>query len=320
MEDFFAHKRVAVTGGAGFIGSYLVQELIRLGADVAVLLDGASPTTRLEGLVGTVRIHRIGVWRRAILGPVLQDIRPQVMFHLRAAINQVPGQAGKEYFFQVNVEDTKELVYAARELALEAFVNTGTIAEYGAAPAPFREDVEAEPISEYGESKLAATLWLKSFYEEHGFPVVSMRSSVVYGPGQPPHSYLIPNIIMSCLQKKDFHIASSGLQTRDPLFVGDDVQGLLMAAATPKACGEIINLGLGEQHTVLKIARLINQKLGDLIKVTTGSDVDRPGENEHYWQDIGKAQQLLGWSPQVSLEEGIQKTIAWYQEHYKDFI
>lgn len=318
MKDFYGHKRVVVTGGGGFIGSHLVQELIRLGADVTVLVDGESSAKRLDHFASNVRMYHIPAWRRTELNAVLQNIRPQVIFHLRAAVNQAPGQAGKDRFFQINVEDTKELAHAASEL--EVFVYAGTIAEYGAAPAPFREDKDAEPISEYGESKLAATEWLKSLYHSRGFPAVLLRSSVVYGPEQSPHSYLIPNVIMSCLQKKDFHIASSGLQTRDPLFVSDDVAGLLMAAATPRARGEIINLGLGKEHTVLEIARFINRQLGNTINVTTGTDIDRPGENKNYWQDISKAEQLLGWSPKVPLEKGIDETISWYQKHYQDFI
>lgn len=321
MKNFFANKRVVVTGGGGFIGSYLVQELVRLKAQVAVLLDtGASPPRHLDFLASRVHIHRVPAWKEAGLEPLLQSIKPRIIFHLRAAINQIPGQAGKEHFFQVNVADTQELAKAALGLELEAFVNAGTIAEYGAASAPFRENEAAKPISEYGESKLAATLWLKFFNQTTGFPAVLMRSSVIYGPGQKPHSYLVPNVIMNCLQKKDFQIKSSGLQTRDPLFISDDVDGLLLVATTPQARGEIINLGLGEERTVLSIANLINEQLGNPIKIITGSLDDRPGENQNYWHDINKAKRLLGWRSKVSLEEGIKKTVSWYCEHYKDFI
>lgn len=320
MKDWFVNKRVLVTGGGGFIGSYVVQELVQRKAKIDVMLDEEASRRRLDFLTSQVRVHRVSDWSEAALASILKDIKPQIIFHLRAAINQVPGQASREHFFQVNVHDTKELAQAALGLGLEAFVNAGTIAEYGATSAPFREDKEAKPISEYGESKLAATLWLKSFHEAENFPAILMRSSVVYGPGQTVHSYLVPNVIMNCLQKRDFQIKSSGLQTRDPLFISDDVDGLLLAAATPQARGEIINLGLGEEYAVLAIARLINEQLGNPVKIITGSLDDRHGENQNYWHDINKAKRLLGWRPKVSLEEGINKTVSWYREHYNDFI
>ncbi|OJI07381.1 hypothetical protein BK004_01460 [bacterium CG10_46_32] len=321
MRNFFTDKQVVVTGGGGFIGSYLVRELIRLGASVHALVDEGGSTNRLDSFALRAHIHRVSVWNRDALKPMLQRIKPQIIFHLRAAIHQASNQERKEYFFKTNVGDTKELANAALALELESFVNAGTIAEYGGAPAPFEEDEIAAPISEYGESKLAATIWLKSLHKTHGFPAILVRSSVVYGPGQHPHSYLIPNVIMSCLQKKDFQIKSSGLQTRDPLYISDDVAGLLMAAAnTQKTQGEIINLGLGREYTVFEIAQLINQKLGNLVNISTGSDDDRPGENKNYWQNISKAEKLFGWTPKISLEKGINETVTWYKEHYKDGI
>lgn len=320
MDKFFKGKRVVVTGANGFIGSRLTRKLIRRGARVYALLDPDAPRQRLRVLRGGLLVREVKLWRRRFLKKIIDDIKPQIIFHLRAAISPVPGVKSRQYLFQINVDDTKELAGAALNHNLDAFVNSGTIAEYGSGPAPFREDGEARPTSVYGESKLAATKWLESYWRQYGFPAVLLRSAVVYGPGQSPHSYLIPNAIISCLKNDNFHIAASGLQTRDPLFLDDAVQGLLLAALTPQARGEIINLGLGREYSVLAITRLINKNLKNPIKIRVGSDPGRPGEAKHNWLDIGKARRLLGWRPRYSLDRGLQITAKWYKVHYRDFI
>ncbi|MDP8212333.1 MAG: SDR family NAD(P)-dependent oxidoreductase, partial [Candidatus Zapsychrus exili] len=284
MKKDFRGKNIVITGASGFIGSKLSKELIKLGANVHALIDQNSSMHRIKDIQENIIIHKIKKWDQGALEKLFNNINPNIIFHLRAAINPASGQeAQKNFFLQVNFKQTKELVNASFKFNLESFVNTGTIAEYGATSTPFKENKKAEPISEYGETKLAATKWIQSFSQKSNFPAVLIRSSVVYGPGQTPYSYLVPNVIMSCLKGEDFHIPSSGLQTRDPLFVDDDVQGLIAAAVSPKAKSEIINLGLGKEYTVVGIARIVNNQFGNPINITTGSKIDRPGENKNYW-------------------------------------
>src|SRR3989344_2945287 len=253
-----AGKRVVVTGANGFIGSHCARTLIQAGAEVYALLDSGAKSDRLNAL----KIKLVGVdnWNQATLGNLLQEIQPTGIINLRAKIRQT-NTFDAHGLFQTNLDDVKELVEAALTLEnLETFLHVGTIAEYGGSPAPFREDAPGAPISDYGKSKLAATLWLRELWQTRKFPATIVRLSVVYGPNQIPHSYLIPNVILSCLRKKDFYIPTNGLQTRDPLFVENAVEGLV-TAYTSKAKGEIINLGLGKEYTVLAIAELINELL-----------------------------------------------------------
>lgn len=319
MELSFINKRVIITGADGFIGWHLVKELIRLGARVYALIDKDSHGDRLRDAQNGLTIYRTAKWQVGILKNLFKTVRPQIIFHLRAVVNPTPGAEQREYFFQINVEETKALARAALELPLESFIHVGTIAEYGATSAPFNENSETRPISAYGESKLAATNWLKSFYEECGFPAVLLRSSVVYGPTQKSHSYLIPGVIVSCLKKENFYLRSAGLSKRDPLFLSDEVRGLLLAAVTPPAKGEIINLGLGKPYAIRAIANLINKQFGNPITIIAAGGADNRDENNDCWHDISNAERLLGWRPRVSLEAGLKTTIAWYKKHYLDF-
>lgn len=308
--------RVLITGGAGFIGSHLVCKLTRNGTEVHVLFDADKDISRITDLGEKIKFYKVTSWRYDELRSVLSDINPKTIFHLRAAINN-DLSANEDSIYKINFEDTKELAKAASRLpSLSAFIHTGTIAEYGGAPSPFCEDGPALPISYYGRSKLAATELLKEFYRSTNFPVTVLRLSLVYGPRQKSYS-LIPRVIASCLKKQDFYVDAYGLQTRDPLFVGDAVEGFLLAAHSKYLKGEIINLGLGKEYAIVDIANMINDLLGKPIKILTKDQPNRIGENDHYWHDITKASRVLGWSPKISLVEGLKKTISWYKTQYE---
>ncbi|KKU07745.1 MAG: dTDP-glucose 4,6-dehydratase [Candidatus Magasanikbacteria bacterium GW2011_GWA2_45_39] len=309
--------RIAITGANGFIGLHLVRALVKLGAEIYALVDPGNNLERLKKLGVTSVV--ITQWDKKTLQHILAEINPAGIIHLRARINQT-NAVERDLFFHTNFENTKELAEAALTLKhLKTFLRVGTIAEYGGSPAPFNEEIPGQPISDYGKSKLAATLWLKELQKKHSFPLATVRLSLVYGSGQSPHSYLIPNVIKSCLEKKNFYISSNGNQTRDPLFIDDAVEGLVLAFNSREAHGEIINMGLGKEHTVLAIAECINEILGNPIAVKTGGQPNRLGENDHYWNDIRKAKRILGWSPTTSLTEGLKKTISWYKEHQSVF-
>lgn len=316
MHDV-AGVKIVVTGANGFIGSHCVQTLVQAGAEVYSLLDPGVKSEWLSAL--KIKFVTVDEWKKGALESILKDIQPAGIINLRAKIHQTNISDAHE-LFRVNLDEVKELAEAAMTLEnLKNFLHVGTIAEYGGSPAPFREDVAGKPISDYGKSKLVATEWLNELWRLQKFSTIVVRLSVVYGPGQIPHTYLIPNIILSCLRKKDFFISTNGLQTRDPIFVEDVVEGL-MSALTSKVGGEIINLGLGQEYTVLAIAELINEILGNPIKIITGNESNRSGENDHYWHDIRKAKKLLDWSPATSLIEGLKKTILWYRECQSAFI
>jgi len=319
MNAFWKNRSVLVTGASGFIGSHLASELLSFGANVVAMLDKDASFARLDGMRSKISIQRADEWDYKNLKKILHHVKPSVIFHLRAVVNQESVNDKRKSFWQVNVEDTKELARASADIELESFVNAGTIAEYGASGAPFKEDAKAKPISAYGETKLAATNWLKSFSREKLFPAIMIRSSVVYGPGQNIHTYLVPNVIMNCIRGEDFRVMSNGLQTRDPLYLDDDVRGLILAASEPKAIGEIINLGLGEERAVIDIARLINKLMGNPISIEAGEKNSRTEENKNYWHDTSKARRLLGWFPKFSLEDGLKTTIKWYKEYFKKY-
>ncbi len=318
MEETFSGKKIVITGASGFIGSHLTRTLVSQGAQVTALLDTYTKTDRIQDIEHALTIEKCSAWDHTTLTKLLQKIKPEIIFHLRSEINPNSTHDTHDSFYQTNVTDTITLAQSAlqAQIPLIKFIHAGTIAEYGATPAPFREDKQAQPISEYGKTKLKATEALHALYVSDALPVTILRFSVVYGPQQHVHSYLIPNVIQHCLQKKNFHFNNTGKQTRDPLYVSDAVDALLYATQSEHATGEIINVSLGEEYQVQDIARMINECMGNNITISTEQAGEtRQGENEHYWQDISKAQTVLNWKPKITLKEGLLLTIQWYTNH-----
>ncbi|PIQ80288.1 MAG: hypothetical protein COV79_01215, partial [Parcubacteria group bacterium CG11_big_fil_rev_8_21_14_0_20_41_14] len=212
MNQNFTGVKILITGANGFIGSRLTHYLVCAGAQVNILLDKSSSTDRLKDILQNITIHRCDKWDERSLKDLISTINPSIIFHLRAQINPNSVDESNDVFYKTNVIDTLTLAHAviSSNIDIKKFIHAGTIAEYGATSAPFREDKIAEPISAYGETKLKATKELLKIWQKNKFPATILRFSVVYGPGQHTHEYLIPNIIQNCISKKDFHINNPG--------------------------------------------------------------------------------------------------------------
>jgi UDP-glucose 4-epimerase len=305
--------RTLVTGGAGFIGSNLVDALLERGDEVTVL-DNLS-TGKKENLESALANGALLAEADFRVGEAVNDlvsrVKPDVIFHLGAQIDVRKSVADPAYDATINVVGTINMLAAAQAAGVRRFVNSSTGgAIYGEGrviPAP--ETHPAEPEAGYGQSKLSAEGYCGLFRRLHGLSTVSLRYGNVYGPRQDPLGEA-GVIAIFCGKLADGGkpiVFGDGLQTRDYVYVGDVVSANLAAADSD--AGGAFNIGLGVQSTVMDIVHLLG-KLGGRDDFQAEHAPDRPGEIMHIALDATRAREELGWEPKVQLEEGLERTLA----------
>lgn len=311
-------KSVLVTGAGGFIGSHLAERMVQEGARVRALvhynalggrgwLDGSPFADQMEVLAGDIT-DRDSV-RRA-----MED--QEVVFHLAALIAIPYSYRAPESYVRTNINGTLNVLQSARDLGTSCVVHTSTSEVYGSAQyVPIDEQHPLQGQSPYSASKIGADKMAEAFYRSFDVPVVTVRPFNTFGPRQSGRA-VIPTIISQCLQQGEVHLGNL-TATRDMNFVANTVDGFVRAAQTPAAIGQTVNLGSGREISIGDLAALIAQLTGIDFDVESESDRLRPEKSEvnRLLADHTLATGLLGWTPRVSLEEGLEKTISWIREN-----
>ncbi len=302
-----------VTGGAGFIGSNIVAELLQRGERVRVL-DNFS-TGKRENLAPFV--EQIDFIEGDVRDPqALQRAVMDVDYILhQAALPSVQGSIDDPLLTHaVNITGTLNLLLAAREAGIKRLVLASSCAIYGDSPVlPKREAMLPAPKSPYAVSKLSGEQYCRTFTEVFDLETVCLRYFNVFGPRQDPDSEyaaVIPKFVTAMLQGDRPTIYGDGKQSRDFVYVGNVVQANLLAATAPEAAAHVLNIAGGERYTLLNLVEVLNDILdADIAPV---HDDPRPGEVRHSEADITAAQNVLGYQPQISFREGLRRTIDWY--------
>nr|HID57762.1 SDR family oxidoreductase [Desulfobacterales bacterium] len=310
-----------VTGGAGFIGSNLVEALLRRGDSVR-LLDNFSTGKRenlafldvspqvLEGL----EILEGDMTDLSTCNEAMQGI--EYVMH-QAAIPSVPRSLIEPFATnRANLDGTLNLLIAARDAGVRRIIFASSSSVYGDSPVvPKVETITPVPRSPYAVQKLASEHYMRIFYELYGLETVSLRYFNVFGPRQDPHSEyaaVIPRFIRAILSGDPPTIFGDGEQSRDFTYVDNVVQGNLLAVEALGAPGKVINLACGTRLTV-------NRLLGILKKIM-GSDIEpiytepRAGDVRHSHADISLARDILNYSPEVHIEEGLRRTVEYFRK------
>jgi UDP-glucose 4-epimerase len=307
--------RTLVTGGAGFIGSNLVDALLARGDEVTVLDDlSTGRRVNLEGaLAGGARLAEVDVREGAAVGAVFAEARPELVFHLAAQIDVRKSVEDPYFDAAVNVGGTANVLEAARATGVDrvVFVSTGG-ALYGEGAdkqLPLPESTPIAPLSGYGQSKYAAEGYLGLFERLYGLSGMSLRLGNVYGPRQDPLGEAGVVAIFCGLLKNGGRptVYGDGTQTRDYIYVGDVVSAALAAAAT--RLGGAVNIGTGREASVLDLV--------DILAGLEGRDdfapefaPERAGEVQRISLDAALAARELGWQPRTTLEQGLAQTLA----------
>ena len=304
-----------VTGGAGFIGSNIVEELIERQHSVRVL-DNFSTGKRdnialfikdidvIEGDIRDIKTCFNAV--RGVDYVLHQAALPSVPLSLQDPIATT----------DININGTLNILIASRDAKVKKFVFASSSSIYGDEPTlPKIEGQEGRPLSPYAVSKLAGEKYCQVFSSVFGLSTISLRYFNVFGPRQDPKSQyaaVIPNFISAMLKGKQPIIYGDGEQTRDFSYVSNIVEANLLASDVDGYSGEAFNLACGEKTTVNELVEKINSILG--VKIRPIYAPSRPGDILHSYADISKTKQALNYHPVVNFEEGIKNTIEWYKK------
>jgi NAD dependent epimerase/dehydratase len=308
------NKRVVVTGAAGFIGSHLVDGLVRTGARVTAVVryNSSSYIGNLRFLDKEIRnsVHLASgnIEDSDFMYKTLEG--HDVVLHLAALIAIPYSYEAPRSYVRTNVEGTLNVLESARRHAVGRIVHTSTSEVYGTAlRVPIDEMHPLQGQSPYSASKIAADKLAESYHRSFGTPVVTLRPFNTYGPRQSARAF-IPTIISQALVRDDIRLGSLTPE-RDMTYVGDTVAGFIAAASKPNVEGMTINLGTGETFSVGWFAERILAIMGVEKPIVQESQRMRPKNSEvlKLVSNNGFARSLLGWAPQVSLDEGLQAAI-----------
>jgi len=306
--------KALVTGGAGFIGSNLVDALLARGDDVAVLDDlSTGRRSNLESaLAGGAVLHELDVRDGPVVRELVAAVQPDAIFHLAAQIDVRHSVADPVFDSAVNVGGTINVLEAARAAGVPRVVNTSTGgAIYGEADAlPAPESTASRPLAPYGQSKYAAEGYCALYERLHGLSTVSLRYGNVYGPRQDPlgEAGVIAIFCGKLLEGAPATIFGDGTQTRDYIYVGDVVAANL--AAVDSAATGAFNVGHGVEVSVLDLVDALNSVAGNGRLLAVEHAPERPGEVLRNCIDASRARAELGWAAQTELAAGLGTTLA----------
>jgi len=313
-----------VTGGAGFIGSHIVEGLLRHGHHVRALdnfatgaaanLTAAQKQLTAEGVAFSLHVVEGSILDIKTLTAAMAGI--EYVYH-EAALPSVAFSVQDPLLSnRVNVEGTLCVLVAARDAGVKRVIYAGSSSAYGDSPElPKREDHPTNPLSPYAVAKLTGEHYCRLFTELYGLETVTLRYFNVFGARQNPHSQysaVIPKFITALLKGEVLPVFGDGEQSRDFTHVENVVHGNLLAMTAPHAAGEVVNLANGSRTSLLQLITYLEELTNQQAHVEFLPD--RPGDVRHSQADITRATHLLGFTPQIDVKEGLQYTLAYYRQ------
>ncbi len=309
--------RYLVTGGAGFIGSNIVDELVRRGQEVIVLDDlSAGKEANLEAVRRKIDLRVQSITDLSAVQSACSGV--DYLIHL-AARTSVPRSVQDPWDTNyVNIDGTLNVLMAARDAKVRRFVYAASSAAYGEADTlPKIESMAASPISPYGVTKYVGEIYAQVFGRNYGLENVSIRFFNVFGPRQDPssqYSGVLSRFMLAVIQGQPLVVYGDGEQSRDFTYIDNIVDESLRACEAKGASGMVFNGGTGARITLNEVLKLLEKITGK--KIHAQHEPERTGDIRHSQADISLAERTLGYKPIVHFEEGLRRTWEWYKTAY----
>jgi len=310
-------EKVLVTGGAGFIGSHIVNRLLAEGFRVTVLDNLSSGKMKnIEQHLNKENLHFIkgDIRDEDAVKQAVRDV--DAVIHEAALVSVTRSVENPFPTNEVNVTGTLNLLKACLDSGIKRFIYASSSSVYGETETlPKKETLPPRPVSPYAASKLAAESYCKAFYKVYGLESVSLRYFNVYGPRQTygPYSGVITIFINRLLSDEPPTIYGDGTQTRDFTDVQDAVQASMLSLKCKNAVGEEFNIATGVQTTINQLVQMLLNLTGKTSLQPKHAE-PRQGDIKHSYADISKAKRVLGYEPKITLKEGLNKLIEWYKK------
>lgn len=322
LSGGYAGERVLVTGAYGLLGAWLVKALLADGASVVVIRRDQPTRSALTlmDLEPQVTVVSGDITDDALLSRVLNEYEVETVFHLAAQTLVPTANRAPLCTFETNIRGTWLLLEACRLAGVRRVLVASSDKAYGSHQAlPYREATHPlQPVYPYDVSKAAADMLTRSYWHTFGLPVAVTRFANLYGGGDFNESRLIPEAVSAALAGQPPVVRSDGSPERDFMYVEDAVAAYLaIAAALDRGLGqgEAFNAGGGQHHRVLDVVSLICALADTGVEPDVQGTGTPPGEIDRQWVDYSKLNSLTGWEPQMTLEEGLTRTIEWHRRH-----
>ncbi len=303
-----------VTGGAGFIGSHIVDALVAEGHSVRVLDNlTTGKISNIEHNLDRIELIKDSLTSFEAVKRSVDGV--DYVIH-QGALPSVPRSVSDPISSNsANIDGTLNLLVASRDAGVKRLVYASSSSVYGDTPVlPKREDMPPNPLSPYAMTKLGAEYYCRIFTKLYGFETVSLRYFNVFGPRQDPSSQyaaVIPKFLVAIKQGERPVIYGNGQQSRDFTYVKNNVNANLLACTAPLAAGEVFNIACGDRFSLLDLVNEINSLLGTNVEPVF--EEARAGDVMHSQADISKARDLLGFEPEIAFREGLRELVRWYQ-------
>lgn len=301
-----------VTGGAGFIGSHLVELLLASGHRVKVLDDLSTGSLKnLEALQDKIEFYKGDIRYPEKVAEAFSDL--DGVFHLAAISSVERSLLEPEITREVNVRGTLQVLLASKKHRVKRVVFISSASVYGNPETfPISEEQEPRPLSPYGATKVAGEAHARAFFNLGFLEAVSLRLFNIYGPRQDPaspYSGVISKFLEAAVSGRKPVLFGDGKQTRDFLYVEDACRAMLLAMEKKEAASQVFNIASGKETSITDLGKIIFSLVGKDFEPE--KKPERPGDIRRSLASIEKAERILGWRPQVSLEEGLKKTLEW---------
>lgn len=313
-------SKYLVTGGAGFIGSNIVEALVKKGEQVKVIDNFVSgKRENLSSVLDKIELAEGDIRDLTLLKKATQGV--DYILH-QAALRSVPKSVGDPGSYnEVNVTGTLNVLMAAREAKIKRVIYASSSSIYGETETfPEKETHLPSPISPYAASKMAGEHYCQVFAKIYGLETVSLRYFNVFGPRQSlesQYAVVVPRFIISMLNNESPPVHGDGKQSRDFTYIDNVVEANILAATRPKVSGEVFNVASGCDYTVLALIGHLNKIIGTKLK--PAYTARRPGDVPRTLADISKAKKLLQLKIKVDFQQGLRKSVEWFKEHKKEY-